>query len=125
MLHVVDASVVLAVARGDCGFIRQLMLLRKGELAVPEPVVVHTALEARGLPQFQAVERWTRLVETLPRAIWNADVTEALLDLEPPAGMAVNLDMITAAHAMARKASVYTREPERYAWLRRLRVVVA
>jgi predicted nucleic acid-binding protein len=124
MLHVVDSSVVLAVARGDCDSIRQLMLMRRGELVIPEPVVVHTGVEVRGLPQFQAFERWTRVVETLPRAVWNADVTESLLDLEPPAGMAVNLDMITAAHAMARKAAVYTREPERYAWIRRLRVVV-
>jgi hypothetical protein len=125
MLHVVDASVVLAVARGDCNFIRQLMLMRKGELVVPEPVVVHTGVEVRGLPQFQALERWTRLIETMPRAVWNADVTEALLDLEPPAGMAVNLDMMTVAHAMAKKAAIYTREPARYAWLRRLRIVVA
>ena len=125
MLHVVDASVVLAVARGDCDFIRQLMLMRKGEVVVPEPVVVHTGIEVRGLPQFQAFERWTRVVETMPRAVWNADVSEALLDLEPLAGMAVNLDMITAAHAIAKKAAIYTREPERYAWIRRLRIVDA
>jgi hypothetical protein len=125
MLHVVDASVVLAVARGDCGVIRQLMLLRKGELAVPEPVVVHTGIEVRTLPELEAQERWTRLIETVPRAMWTADVTEALLDFEPPAGMAVNLDMIVAAHAVAKKASVYTREPARYGWLRRLRIVPA
>jgi predicted nucleic acid-binding protein len=125
MLHVVDSSVLLAVARGDCNFIRQLMLMRKGELVVPEPVVVHTGVEVRGLPQFEAFERWSRVVETMPRIVWNADVSEALLDLEPPAGMAVNLDMIIAAHAMSTKAAVYTREPERYAWIRRLRVVVA
>jgi hypothetical protein len=86
---------------------------------------VHTGIEVRTLPQFQAFDRWTRVVETMPRAVWNADVSEAVLDLEPPAGMAVNLDMVTAAHAVAMKAAVYTREPERYAWIRRMRVVVA
>ena len=125
MLHVVDASVVLAVARGDIGFIRQLMIMRKGELALPEPIVVHTGIEVRSLPEFEAFERWSRLTETMPRALWTPEVSEALLDLEPPAGIAVDLDAITAAHAIARKAAIYTREPDRYAWIPRLRVVQA
>lgn len=122
MLHVVDASVLLAVARGDCHVIRMLMLTRKSEVAVPEPVIVHTGVVARALDEYEAFERWSRVVEIVPRLAWDADVSEALLDLEPPTGIAVDLDAITAAHAMARKAKVYTREPERYAWVRKLRI---
>lgn len=122
MLHVVDASVFLAVARGDCDVIHRLSMMRKGELSVPEPVILYTGIEVRSLPQFEAIERWTRFVEVMPRLAWNAEVTEALLDLEPPPGLAVDLDAITAAHAIARKAAVYTRESERYAWIRRLRI---
>jgi predicted nucleic acid-binding protein len=124
MLHVVDASVLLAVARGDCTIIRQIMLTRKTEVTVPEPVIVHTGVEVRLLPQFEAFERWSRLVEVMPRLTWDAEVSEALLDLEPPPGLAVDLDAITAAHAVARKAAVLTREPERYSWVRRLRIKV-
>lgn len=122
MLHVVDASVLLAIARGNCHVIRMLMLMRKGEIAVPEPVIVHTGVEVRALTEWEAFERWTRVVDVFPRLPWNAEVSEALLDLEPPSGIAVDLDAITAAHAMAQKAKVYTREPERYAWVRKLRI---
>jgi predicted nucleic acid-binding protein len=122
MLRIVDASVLLAIARGERDVIFRLMMTRKREVAVPEPVIVHTAVEVRMFTQAEAVERWTRLVGEVPRLSWNEDVTEALLDLEPPAGLAVDLDTITAAHAVARKAAVFTREPERYSWVRRLRI---
>lgn len=124
MLRVVDASVLLAIARGNCDVIRCLMLMRKHEVAVPEPVIVHTGVEVRFMTQHEALERWSRVVDVVPRMAWNADVTDALLDLEPPAGLAVDLDTITAAHAVARRGAVYTREPERYAWIRRLRIEV-
>lgn len=125
MLHVVDSSLLLAIARGDIEVIHRLFLMRKGELAVPEPVLVHTGLEARLLPQHEAFERWQHVVEVMPRLLWKPDVTEAVFDLEPPAGRPVDLDTITAAHAMANKAAVFTREPERYAWIRKLRIVTA
>jgi predicted nucleic acid-binding protein len=122
MLRVVDASVLLAIAKGNILVIQQLMLTRKGEVAVPEPVIVHTGIEVRSLTEHEAVERWQRVVDVMPRLPWTAEVTEALLDLEPPSGLAVDLDAITAAHAVAKKAAVFTREPERYAWIRRLRI---
>lgn len=122
MIHVVDASVLLAIARGDCDVIRQLMLMRRGEVALPEPVIVHTGVEVRTMTKFEAIERWTRVIDVLPRLSWDASVSEALLDLEPPSGIAVDLDAITAAHALSRKATVFTHEPERYAWVRKLRV---
>ena len=123
MLHVVDASVLLEIARGDLTAINRLMHMRKGEVAVPDPVVVHTGIETRCLTEHAAVDRWQRVVEVIPRLPWNAEVTEALFDLEPPAGLPVDLDTITAAHAVAKKAAVFTREPERYSWVRRLRIV--
>jgi hypothetical protein len=94
-------------------------------VAVPEPVLVHTGLEARLLPEFEAFERWQSIIEVMPRLLWNVDVTEAVFDLEPVAGRPLDLDTITAAHAMAKKGAVMTREPERYNWIRKLRIVTA
>jgi predicted nucleic acid-binding protein len=122
MLRVIDASVLMGIARGDQSVIYRLMMTRKHEVALPEPVIVHTGVEVRSLTEHEALERWTRIVDVTPRLVWTADVTDALLDLEPPAGLAVDLDTITAAHAVAKKAAVFTREPERYSWIRRLRI---
>jgi hypothetical protein len=122
MLRIVDGSILFAVARGDCNVIRMLSLTRFREVAVPEPVVLYTGTEVRGLSQFEAVERWSRLVATMPRLPWTADVTEELLDLELPSGLPVNLDAIVVAHALAEKAAVLTREPGRYTWARRLKL---
>lgn len=123
MLHVVDSSLVLAIARGDTDVIHRLFLMRKGEVAVPEPVLVHTGVEARLLPEFDAFERWQAIIDVMPRLLWTPDVTEAVFELEPLAGRPVDLDTITAAHAMASKGAVFTREPERYNWIRKLRIV--
>ena len=122
MVRVIDASVLLAIARGKVEVVHRLMLTRKSEVRLPEPVFVHTCIEVRGLTQFEAVERWTRVVDLVPRLAWSTEVSEALLDLEPPSGLAVDLDTITAAFAIAHKATVFTREPERYSWVRRLRI---
>ena len=122
MLQIIDASVLLGIARGHVEVVHRLMLTRKSEVRLPEPVFVHTGIEVRGLTQWEAVERWTRVVDIVPRLAWNADVSEALLDLEPPSGLAVDLDTLTAAFAIAHKAAVFTREPVRYSWVRKLRI---
>ena len=122
MLRIIDASVLLGIARGHVEVVHRLMLTRKSQVRLPEPVFVYTGMEVRGLTQWEAVERWNRVVDIAPRLAWDAEVSEALLDLEPPTGLAVDLDTITAAFAVAHKATVFTREPVRYSWVRRLRI---
>lgn len=122
MKYVVDASVLLLVGRGDWLKIQKLGWYPKRDVAVPEPVVVYTRIEVRNIPKASAVERWSKLVAEMPRVPWTTAVTEKVLGLEPPGGLAVDLDAITAAHALANGAAVLTVEPARYEWLPALSV---
>jgi predicted nucleic acid-binding protein len=120
--YIVDASVLLAVGRGQRLKIQFLGFHRKRDLAVPEPVVVYTGIEVRNIAKDDALMRWTMLVDQMPRVPWTSDVTKRVLALEPPSGLAVGLDAITAAHALALDATLLTVEEARYQWIEGLRV---
>ena len=82
MKYVVDASILHAVGRGDWLKIQVLGWHRKRDVAVPEPVIVHSAREIRTIPKPEAVLRWTMLMSEMPRAPWTESVTEKLLAFE-------------------------------------------
>jgi predicted nucleic acid-binding protein len=115
--YIVDASVLLAVARGEWVKIQLLGWHKKRDVAVPEPVVAHTAVEVRRIPKPAALERWTKLVDAMPRAVWTPAVTAKLLELA-----AADVDAITAAHALAFDAAVLTMDQQRYPRIEGLRV---
>lgn len=114
MRYVIDHSVLLEIVRGNGTVIEVLGLYSKREVTVPEPVLLHVAREVADGASPEAKERWEMLAPALPRAPWTADVTEKLLLLEPPAGVPVSLDAITAAHALASERAVLTVERARF-----------
>jgi hypothetical protein len=120
--YILDASVLMMVGRGDRLKIGFLGWHRKCDVAVPEPVVLHTAIEVRRIPKVDAVKRWTMLVAEVPRVPWTSSVTDKVLAFEPPPGAALDLDAITAAHALAHDATVLTVDRKPYAWISGLRV---
>lgn len=122
MKYIVDASVLIVVGRGDWLKIEMLGWRRKRDVAVPEPVVAHTALEVPAISKPEAMRRWTMLVDAMPRAAWTSNVTTKLLELAPRDNLATDLDAITVAHALAYDATVLTIDRERYAWISSLRV---
>lgn len=117
MKYVVDATVLLWIARGSITAIVQLGGYRRSELGVPHPVILDVAALVKELPMRCASKRWELLVSELPRAPWTNDATERLLALGRS-----DLDAVTAAHALALDAHVMTTDPGRYAWADGLRV---
>jgi hypothetical protein len=121
--YIVDASILRMVGYGDHLKIQLLGWHRKCDVAVPEPVVVHSAAEVRKIPKADAVRRWKMLLAEMPRVPWTASVTDKLLAFERPAGVTIDdVDAITAAHALAHEATVLTMSRAPYAWIGGLRV---
>ena len=116
--YIVDASVLLAVGRGDWLKIEMLGLHRKRDVAVPEPVVLRSAREVRALTKPSALRRWEMLMAEMPRVPWTKEVTDKLLELGVPG----DLDAVTAAHALAHDATVLTTDRARYTAIPGLRI---
>ena len=121
MKYVIDASVLLAVGRGEWLKIQMLGWHRKCDVAVPEPVVASTAFAVRSIPKPDAVKRWNLLMAEMPRVPWTLAVTEKALEI---GASVTNLEAITAAHALAHDAKVLTMDPKPYAGIPNLRVDV-
>jgi predicted nucleic acid-binding protein len=116
--YVVDASVLMMVGHGEWLKIQMLGWHKKRDVAVPEPVVVRTAVAVRSIPKPEAAKRWTLLMAEMPRVPWTTAVSEKLLELGASAD---DLDAVTAAHALAHDACVLTMAAapyERFAGLR-------
>jgi tRNA(fMet)-specific endonuclease VapC len=121
--YVLDTTAMSALMRAEPGPSRRLLEIRPAEVSVPAPVLAEIFYGiARLAPSRRRREleaRLAQLMRALPRAPWSDDVSRCFgaikAGLERRGERLDDFDAAIAAHALAHRATVVTRNVRHFA----------
>lgn len=115
-MYLLDTNAVSAVMRGDPAVVARLRATRKGDVAVPQPVLAEIQYGIERLPRSKRREslrrRYDLVRDELARIAWTDAVSESFghlkARLEREGRRLEDFDLAIAAHALASSAVLVT-----------------
>jgi len=128
MKHLLDTGTTLSAMAGDPETLERLFALRRADAQIPQPVVAEILEAVARLSDPRMCElfstRLDRLLEEAAVAPWTTEVSRAYAaikkDLTDRGREMRDLEIATAAHALATEGVLVTPRTARMAWIRGL-----